>query len=221
MRMDREIFIHVGLPKTGSTWLQHSYFPKLDLILIKYKKDFKIIPKKGKILISNESLSGSPRSSVKFRYYLTYGLKKSYPNAKIILGLREKKSWLKSLYNQGVKRGIYNVSYKKWLNNFDLGLCDFDSYVKLLTDQFDDVFIYWFKDFRENKAGVLKDMCDFLGVDFQNFDDSIKNPSYYDLTEQIFLFFNKFCMSFRIFIMNVSRLGNGVKNLKKKFKIKN
>jgi len=211
VKKEREIFIHVGLPKTGTSWLQQNLFPKLNVHLVRRRKDFINIPNNGKILISTESLSGSYSRSVDFRNFLAYGMKTVYPDAKIIVGLREKNSWLKSMYNQGVKRGVFEESFDKWNNNLDPRILDFDSYIKKLNELFDDVFIYWFEDFKKDKKKVIEDMCRFLDVDVPVYDDSRINPSYYGIYERFFLFYNKFLSSLRLSIITFFKFLMGTK----------
>ena len=55
---DSEIFIHIGMHKTGSSFLQNEIFPKLDINYFRPKDEYIIKP--GKNLISNESFMGNP-----------------------------------------------------------------------------------------------------------------------------------------------------------------
>ena len=211
MKKEREIFIHVGLPKTGTSWLQQNLFPKINVHLIRKRKDFVNIPNNGKILISIESLSGSFRFPVDYRNYLAYGMKTVYPDAKIIVGLREKDSWLKSMYNQGVKRGVFEESFEEWKNNLDPRILDFDSYIKKLNELFDDVFVYRFEDFKKDKKKVIEDMCRFLDVEVPVYEDSRINPSFYGIYERFFLFYNKLLSSLRLSIITFFKFLMGAK----------
>jgi hypothetical protein len=186
--------------------------------LIRKRKDFINIPNNGRILISNESLSGSYSQSVDFRNYLAYGMKTVYPNAKLIVGLREKNSWLKSMYNQGVKRGVFEKSFEEWKNNLDPRILDFDNYVKKLNDLFNDVFIYRFEDFKKNKKKVIKDMCKFLDVDVPVYEDSMINPSYYGVYEKFFLFYNRLLSRFRMSIFTFIRFLKAIRKIQRKNK---
>jgi hypothetical protein len=218
VKKERQIYIHVGLPKTGTSWLQQNLFPRINVHLIKKRKDFINIPNNGRILISNESLSGSYSQSVDFRNYLAYGMKTVYPNAKLIVGLREKNSWLKSMYNQGVKRGVFEESFEEWKNNLDPRILDFDNYVKKLNDLFNDVFIYWFEDFKKNKKKVIKDICNFLDVDVPVYEDSMINPSYYGVYEKFFLFYNRLLSRFRMSIFTFIRFLKAIRKIRRKNK---
>jgi hypothetical protein len=211
VKNEREIFIHVGIPKTGTSWLQQNLFPKLNVHLIRKRKDFINIPNNGKILISTEALSGSYRFPVDFRNYLAYGMKTVYPNAKIIVGLREKNSWSKSMYNQCVKRGVFDESFEEWKNNLDPRILDFDGYIKKLNELFDDVFVYWFEDFKKDKRKVVEDLCHFLDVEVPVYDDPKINLSYYGIYEKFFLFYNRLLSSLRLSIFTFFKVLMGTK----------
>ena len=114
-----EIIFHIGLHKTGTTFLQRYVFPKLKNVNLFCTdgRPFNGIEdlEKDKInLISIENLSGSPFSSNEFtRYTIMEELAKLYPNAKIIVTFRNKNSWLKSLYSQYIKTGG-TYTYPEW-----------------------------------------------------------------------------------------------------------
>ena len=124
--------IHLGLHRTGTSYLQKIVFPKF--------KHLKII--------SNENLSGD-NLGLGFhlnidRVTLLYAIFMKYHNCKIILGIRNKDDWLKSCYNKYCDYG--HKSYKDWYNDFDKNLLDFDSYIKEINFLFSDVFIYNYED---------------------------------------------------------------------------
>ena len=129
---------HIGLHNTGSSWLQEEFFPLIE----------------DAFVVSNEDLSGLPwhiGHGVEFRDMLMYGLFRLYPDARIVIGVREKKSWVDALYGHYVKRGGV-LGFGDWLENFDMRLCDFQSYVDCLKSLFKSgVFVYSFEDFKSDK----------------------------------------------------------------------
>lgn len=177
MKDTNPVYLHIGLCKTGNTWLQKQLFPKLSVDII-----------------SNDHLSGEPVSSypVEYSYILLYGLKEMYPNASIILGIRDVDSWLRSVHSEYVKRSGCR-SFDDWYKNmFDSRVCDFDSYICELKKLFDDrVFIYRFEDFKKDKQKVIKDMCAFIGCDIPEYEDKIVNRGLYGNIQRMGIFVNR------------------------------
>jgi hypothetical protein len=130
---DVELFIHVGYPKTATTWMQtHVYeeVPSLLQIGNKYKLsdwglhlvaahdlDFdpqlvvqrvlKIVAqsKQRKVVISWEHLLGDSAFNSDGLVRIANRLKQCFPNAKVIFYIREQLSLIKSLYAQYVQEG--------------------------------------------------------------------------------------------------------------------
>lgn len=181
-----KIFINIGLHKCGSTFLQAEVLPKLknietfsfynnDILLnefnyisqcseIHYKKDAEAsisnyFNKKNTYFISSECLSG-----MGFNFFTNGALirviakriKSIFPNATIIIIIRNQKDALESLYKDDVKNGFLN-DYKSWfmwkLNNCGL---DYFKYSKTIQT--------YHEIFGEDKVQVL------LYEKFFNFD---------------------------------------------------
>ena len=130
---DGRIFIHVGLPKTASTYLQNNVFPRLNNIAyvgrpytqenyafntLQYadnslyssstmRKEIddieKEIAKGHPILISDELFSGFALYNFMNRGMIAERLSEIVPHAEIILFLRGQMDLIVSLYNQFVK----------------------------------------------------------------------------------------------------------------------
>ncbi|MFI5171306.1 MAG: sulfotransferase domain-containing protein [Chitinophagales bacterium] len=99
----KEIFFHVGLGKTASTYLQNKVFNKLKgleyIHPTRYKKAFKIIDGSNaeKILLSREMDRQLEREVKKFSL--------KYPDTKAIMVLRSNDSWIASQYRRFLKNG--------------------------------------------------------------------------------------------------------------------
>jgi len=159
--------VHIGLHKTGTTFLQRQVFPYIN-----------------KDIISDEALSGNPINSgnygLEIRNILINGIKTVYgSNVKIILGVRDKDRWVHSCFNQYVKGGrggFYN--FDKWFDKvFDKRLLDFDSYVSFINNNFNNVFVYNFEDFIRDKSKVVNELLDFIDVDDNTRDLVFSNMS--------------------------------------------
>jgi hypothetical protein len=224
-----KIFVHVGLHKTGTTFLQEEIFSKLNNVnyihqprTFLQKDIYSNIPKvrvsffqpektlgdttefepsisSDKInIISRESLSGAP--SVGYidgdvRYTIADRIKKYYPDSKIIVGLREKKSWLNSSYGQYVKSGG-TYSYNDWFEKvFDDKYLDFDGYINYLEKLFDDVYVYKLEELKSNPKGFVKKLCDFMEVDIPDYKIKIHNKGFNERQMRLARFLNRFYRS--------------------------
>lgn len=125
------LFVHIGLHKTATTYLQVDVFPRLrginyidgnDPALLPWKRrmymqdplifdvdqarDEIVDRMKGvRSLLSTEALSGSPMGQYLNRDIILQKLKAMFPNAKIILGLRAQQDIIWSLYKNYVRKG--------------------------------------------------------------------------------------------------------------------
>ena len=115
---NKNIYFHVGLPKTGSTFLQKNFFPKLKNIKYintnKYRRCINIIQKTNynNYLISRE-----------FDRELEYEIKKitaAFPETKIIIVFREHKKWISSQFKKYSKNG-FHYSFENFFNENNTG----------------------------------------------------------------------------------------------------
>ena len=171
-----DIILHLGLPKTGTTWMQSEIFGKLKNINYIHKFELgSIIPDNNKkTIISMESLSGIPFPSypAETRYVLADRLKVCFPEAKIVIGFRDKEKWKKSVYKQYVIGGR-TLSKVRFLEKLDDGFLDFDKYINYLNILFKDVYVYQFEDLVKDKHVFVKNLCTFMNVEEPNWKDLI------------------------------------------------
>lgn len=152
------MFIHLGLMRCASTFLQNNVFPL-----------------SNERYVSNELLSGNPSypkmAGIEFRDMILKGVYGYYGDVKIIIAIRDKDKWVKSLYNQYVKTGFF-YSYDKWYNIiFDKRFLDFYDYISNIKKMFSDVFIFDLEVFN------IKDLCYFIGVDYNKVNNEKANRS--------------------------------------------
>ena len=116
--LKKEIYFHVGLAKTGSTFLQKNFFPYLRNINYisthKYKKCINIIKTTNykSYLISRE-----------FDRQLEPEVKKilsHFPQTKIIVIFREHEKWISSQFKRLSKNG-WHWSFKEFYKNDNTG----------------------------------------------------------------------------------------------------
>ncbi len=108
-----DIFFHVGLGKTGSTYLQHKFFPKLKEVHYirhtKYDKALDIIARRkhDRYFVSRE-----------FDRQFLDEIKKfatKYPDTHPIMVLRRQDSWIASQYRRFTKNGI-GLYFKEFID---------------------------------------------------------------------------------------------------------
>ena len=182
---DEKVIIHIGLPKTGSTFLQTIIYRKLkdtckffgEFGEERFHWDSKLSTKRINI-ISNEQISGRPNVSFKVadRYTVIARFGKMFPDAKIIMVLRDKKSWINSLYKEYVKSGFGAYPFDRWYNEiFDEEFLNVEKYVDYLRSLFHEVMILQFEDLKKDHKIFVKKTCDFIGVDVPEYQNRVVN----------------------------------------------
>lgn len=163
-----EVFIHVGLQKTGTTFIQEEIFRKMN---VRYIRDITFtnlcFPRDRKTIIANEALSGDPYSMIDNRFLIADNLKKLFPNAKIIVGHRDAKGMFKSLYSQGIRNG---ATSKIFIHpDYVHHQMEYIEYIKSL---FKDVFVYYYDtDLKGNKHDFVERLCEFIGEPVPDYKD--------------------------------------------------
>lgn len=185
-----DIILHIGLHKTGTTFLQRCFFPELELDFHRSVNAFdhqrSTRLKYRKLLISDENLSGRPWIRPKFRSDLEGGgrwienfeacvlnLKDVFPNAKIILGVREHMSLLTSLYLQYLHEGgIREVDDFFHMDASAGGIIGFEDLkfrrrIEFLMKYFDGrVFVYDQSELVLGQEVELRRIARFIGVPY-------------------------------------------------------
>jgi len=156
------IILHLGVHKTGTTWLQECVFPKLEGVYYYYKDKIMPVLSPKAVLMSNEEWSRSLPHRDNQLYYLCE-LKKQYPDAKIIIGVRGFEPWFKSCYSQYIRAGGY-MSYKQYYNKYKdcRDPIIFYYYCKMLWR---DVYVYQFEELKLSPDTIIKEMCGFIGCE--------------------------------------------------------
>lgn len=133
------MIFHIGYPKTATTYLQKEIFNKTSVI-------------------SNEHIIGNPIRPQYERDIKIHGLKELYPDAKIIIGIRDKDKWLKSCYSQYVKNGGFH-SFKYWSRIMvDKRYLDYEYIIGLLQTLFgfDNVLVYRTENLKKDIERIKK-----------------------------------------------------------------
>jgi len=179
-----ELYLHIGLHKTGTTFLQDYIFPNLKGIEYYYKPtnvignlDTLSLTINGKTLVSDEEISFSmPDRDHTTRLDFIQVLHKNFPNAKIILGLRQYERWLKSCYSQYIKAGGY-LKFNDYKQKYPhLKPSEYRRIIYTLWGE-ENVFVYWQENLRKTPQIILKELCDFIDVKVPTYPKTSSNVS--------------------------------------------
>ena len=142
----RNVLLHVGYHKTGTTWLQRFLFNNneygfaspmsikdmMELIIFPNSLDFSVDDCRAEIdqrlatiqspdltsVFSTERFSGHPHSGGYDSRLLADRLKALFPEARVLICIREQKKMILACYNQYIKKGGA-ISASAYLRVFD------------------------------------------------------------------------------------------------------
>jgi hypothetical protein len=167
-----DIFFHVGLHKTATSWFQELLFPNIVGIDVLKPEELSEIEPRMKspspLIVTWEALSGSlsPRktpgsNSECLQRSLAY-IRELAPKAGIIIGFREHRSWLQAAAAQKAKYKWY-VDRRTYVETFsptDLSWC---SKLETISNSFASVFPFLYEEIIHSPAEMIGDLCAFLG----------------------------------------------------------
>lgn len=102
MKQNYEIYFHLGLPKTASTFVQYEIFPKLTDIKFYRKHKFKLYKNLDKTELSGKYLFSSEKDRKLAN--VVDKISKLFPSAKIILVFRRHDDWILSKYKYYIRK---------------------------------------------------------------------------------------------------------------------
>lgn len=194
MQKEQEIVIHLGLHKTGTTFLQKNVFPKLkdvevqhlmQICQIKFNSDKRIL------LISSEGLLSSmphypDNNTVENSIEALYRI---FPNAKIILGVRNERTWFKSCWNQYIRDGG-TLSFSEYLMKYGGNCLLPREYIDIIDNTWKNVFVYDQQELKMHSFDVIEKMCKFVNVPMPIFEVATINKSFSKNKIKILRFIN-------------------------------
>jgi len=178
---DRVLFLHIGLPKTGSSFLQAQVFPKWGGIayLRSYPSLEEIIavPDGKKCLISNEGLVGFCRLALDDPFMnrrdswpgYVRRLAAMFPDARIMVSFRRHDAFMLSLYKQFLHLGAALTLDEFFDLDHDSGVLKredlrFRRVIELVESSFGrKPFVLGAHQMRDDLPGVLGDLGQFFG----------------------------------------------------------
>ena len=197
--MNKEIYFHVGLAKTGSTFLQKNFFPYLKNIKYISTHDYinciDIINKTKykSYLISREFDKQFEREIKKFISY--------FPQTKIIVVFRRHDQWIASQYKRAVKNGwhldfknYYNINNKGIWKNSDLTYMNKLKIIKKYSKS--KPLTLKFEELKKDPFNYLNKISNYTNSKYLKTEISLKtvHKSY---SEKQLIFLKKFCKIFK------------------------
>lgn len=233
-----KLLIHVGLHKTGTTWLQDRVFVNNKLgfespwgpmaspavaefmlvdplafnaqeTLDRLGPDIDAARAKGYIpVLSHEGLSSRPVRGTYYAPTVAKRLKEVFPDARVVIGIREQRGMILSLYRQFVRNGgVYSLEQFIGTGNEQPGwspLCrldffHYDRFVRLYQDLFgaDNVLVQPLELLRDDEPVYLKRLLDFAGSSGDPKDlgqAGASNVGWGGQTLELFRFFSRFAV---------------------------
>lgn len=167
------------MQRTGTTFFQHEVFPKLNIryispVFFKYGSigtlaEFYSYILREDTLISNENIYCDMWSKEDTRFERLEILHKLFHHAKIIFAIRDKEALKRSWFKKSIGIGA-TWDYEEFLQQINLNIFEYESYIEKLKELFNDVYIYKYEDFRKNPDKIIKEMCNFIGVEMPEID---------------------------------------------------
>ncbi len=186
MNNHKKTFFHVGLGKTGTTYLQYNVFPYFENITYvqrSFYHNFEYV----------EKVKNAPESNVlisrEFDHQLEDECQKIHsvlPNTKIIIVFRKHGSWLASQYRRSVKNG-YAKSFRDFVSlGTKQGVFNHDDMIyfnkiKFLENLFESKpLVLFYEDMKKDAFSFFDTICKFTGASYnqKNINLHPKHKSY-------------------------------------------
>jgi len=174
------LFIHIGLPKTGTTLLQENVFdswPNIHYINDLWFPYLILQEPDKKYLISNETLSGrawnrdprQPFDWLKERELILDGLFRLFPQATILVSFRKHADFIESLYAQYLHEGgtltledFFRIDDSQGV--IRLHELEFARTIEMIESRFGDrFFVFTFTQLMKNTRSLLTAMGNLFG----------------------------------------------------------
>ena len=184
------ITIHIGLPKTGTTFLQNSIFKNITDIEV-FHKAYEFLNlirdlKKETLFTSFESYlyNEKEKNLVDQGLISINNIKNTFNNPKIIFGYRNQSEYIKALYLQSLNeykywtfRDFFSLENdSSFFNKHDFLLAPI---VKELKQNFREVYFYDFEDLKNDNEKIVNEILSFIGSknEFKHFETNKENIS--------------------------------------------
>ncbi|MDI3527885.1 MAG: hypothetical protein PWR03_2069 [Tenuifilum sp.] len=215
------IIVHIGYPKTATTWFQESLFPNVvnhrfvswkeanELLLSSdcfnfestYVRSLLLYNEKNNLIIISEFFSTAINSGFNYGYFsfgISHKIKLAFPEAKILIFIRRQQSLIASAYQQYVKNGG-TFGFRRWLYSGEVFRFEhlfYDNlishYKKLFGD--DSVYVYLFENLKEDINAFTKQFCNehMLEINWEKVNFNPKNRGLRRITIPLLKIINHF-----------------------------
>jgi len=167
------VLVHIGMHKTGTSFLQRQVFPQLENVL--YSRNFNLrdyYKQEGEaIVISDELLSGNPFIEDTFGDFRikVHAISTLFPSAVILVCFRDPVEYIISLYKQFLHQGGA-ICFDDFFNLENTGILKIEDLnyferLEILNDNFKRVLGYKFETFKRNPGLIYQEIGKILGVD--------------------------------------------------------
>ena len=167
------LFLHVGLPKTGTTFMQNVVFPKWRGVTYLVSGNFEhlLLMEEGeRYLISREGLLKSHNFSLQeTRARRMARLSKIFPEARILISFRRHAAFIVSCYRQYLQKGGRHTFEKYFDVDGDGGVLRREEFLfRRELESIDDSFrhkpfVFCQEEIKENLPNLLRDLEAFMG----------------------------------------------------------
>lgn len=173
---EKKLVVHIGLHKTGTTFLQEQIFPNIESYQLirgwnSIREMVSVYDKSKTFLISDEGLSGDfINGSYKNSYFNNISMiRELFVNPKIIVGFRRHDQFILSLYKQYLHQG----GHENFENFFDLNnnclISPSEIYytprIEKLEEIFGEVFVYTQETLSNRQPEFIKALSEFLQIE--------------------------------------------------------
>jgi len=207
---DKEVYLHIGYPKTGSTFLQKAIFPFFESTDYFHSQQtfteivWQAVQKK--LFISHECFSGAPVRTVRLgpkgwinsRNQRLGFLASIFPSANIILVFRPHGEWLSSMYRQYLYQGGA-LSYESFFSLDEDLLIERDglfyqNIFNAVKEQFNGrILCINYKGLRKNPEKIYTALEEFIGAKLiQKGKPEVVHPSAKRLQARMLRWFNRY-----------------------------
>lgn len=164
-----EVYIHTGMGRTGTTFLQHRVFPKFEKVYfhpqVKFQRAVKII-KKGKH--KRYLISGEMEYKKLERHMKEFS--KHFPDARPMIMLRRHDEWIASQHRRFVKGG-YALKFEEFINlDEDSGFWEkewlrFMGNIEILERYYSrKPLVLFYDDLRKDPKNFILFIADYIGA---------------------------------------------------------